>query len=325
MSTDVAVTRKKRRKAGAVSSDMLVTPSRATARKQTNQRPAQRASGFGDRDGGSTVLFDPSGGTARDAILPFAEIRPRVLLVDDDSGVFRALRVTMEGYGIDLFPATRDRHAWECLSTSSFDVAIVDWVLPGSECDGLDLLVQIRGEYSELPILFLTGYGTAEVEREAYARGADAYLRKAKFGPKDLRRVILELVQTARARGVWVALDRVLKIHNGDFSRLGKHARKAIGEMCVMLGQDLSVESLARAAGCKSSDYFAHVFRRAVGLAPKAFLKHLRVERAKLLLRDTDLTHKAIAERVGFGSPDNMREAFKKVEGRAPSDFRDKD
>ena len=113
-----------------------------------------------------------------------------------------------------------------------------------------------------------------------------------------------------RAGAVPVPLDPA------KFSRVIAHIR-------ANLDRELDVESLARLAGASAS-CFARAFRQHVGVTPHAYVLDARVERAKELLRGTDLTLAAIALEVGFTSQSCLNVAFRRRARITPGRFRTK-
>ena len=68
--------------------------------------------------------------------------------------------------------------------------------------------------------------------------------------------------------------------------------------------------------------HFAHAFRQATGLAPHRYVIQRRVERAKLLLRETDLSITEIAHLVGYSNQSNFSAVFHRVTGHTPRSYR---
>ncbi|SER24369.1 helix-turn-helix domain-containing protein [Actinokineospora terrae] len=68
--------------------------------------------------------------------------------------------------------------------------------------------------------------------------------------------------------------------------------------------------------------HLVRVFKAATGETPHRFLTRLRIERAKGLLRDTDLAIAQIATRCGFASPGALSTAFLRHVGARPSAYR---
>jgi len=84
---------------------------------------------------------------------------------------------------------------------------------------------------------------------------------------------------------------------------------------------DWSVEHLA-AAAAMSRRHFARVFRDRTGTTPARWVERVRVDAARELLDQGDLPVAAVAEEVGFRSVQTMRQAFQRVMGLAPTQYR---
>jgi len=67
---------------------------------------------------------------------------------------------------------------------------------------------------------------------------------------------------------------------------------------------------------------FSRIFRHATGTSFLAYLRNVRVEHAKMLLRTTNLPTAQIAINCGFQSPHHLIRSFKKVTGHTPGDYR---
>lgn len=87
------------------------------------------------------------------------------------------------------------------------------------------------------------------------------------------------------------------------------------------IDQRIGLPELAGIAGM-GPFAFARAFKRAVGLPPYRYVLARRVERAKSLLRGSDLTISAIAHALGFASHAHFTAVFGRVAGRTPADFR---
>jgi len=83
----------------------------------------------------------------------------------------------------------------------------------------------------------------------------------------------------------------------------------------------LSVAQLAREAGY-SPDHFSRVFLGAIGLRPQDYLMRARLDRARQLLAETDLSVGEVATRVGFADIFYFSRFFRQHTGQPPSEFR---
>ena len=68
--------------------------------------------------------------------------------------------------------------------------------------------------------------------------------------------------------------------------------------------------------------HFIRAFKKTVGKSPHKFILHRRIERARELLTDNDLSIGEIAERTGFNGPAQLTRVFRQIVGTTPTDFR---
>jgi transcriptional regulator GlxA family with amidase domain len=85
--------------------------------------------------------------------------------------------------------------------------------------------------------------------------------------------------------------------------------------------EEWAVGRLARVSGV-SEAHFARSFKEAFGLPPHRYLLTRRIERAKGLLRDTDLQITEIAFQTGWKSLGTFGRTFRDVTGESPGDLR---
>ncbi|MBP7275177.1 MAG: response regulator [Kiritimatiellae bacterium] len=100
----------------------------------------------------------------------------RLLLVDDDEMVLSGLAAVLETEGYRVETAPSGRVALELMAVQSFDLVLTDLVM--EDTDGLTLLRQIAGQWPDLPVIVLTGHGTAASAMEAVRNGAADFIQK---------------------------------------------------------------------------------------------------------------------------------------------------
>src|SRR5215213_2954521 len=96
---------------------------------------------------------------------------------------------------------------------------------------------------------------------------------------------------------------------------------RAKDRMDVASHEEWPVRRLARVSGV-SEAHFARSFKEAFGLPPHRYLLTRRIERAKSLLRDTDLPITEIAFQTGWSSLGTFGRTFRDVIGQSPGDLR---
>jgi two-component system, OmpR family, KDP operon response regulator KdpE len=107
---------------------------------------------------------------------------PRVLVVDDEPQIVRALKVLLREAGFEAVPAQSASEALDLAAVRPPDAAIIDLVLPDG--DGVEVTRRLR-EWSEMPILVLSAVGEEEQKVRALEAGADDYITKP-FGAREL-------------------------------------------------------------------------------------------------------------------------------------------
>jgi EAL domain-containing protein (putative c-di-GMP-specific phosphodiesterase class I) len=125
--------------------------------------------------------------------------RGRILLVDDDEALLRAMKRAMTAAGYDVATASDGRRATDLLAKVTFDAIVSDIDMP--RMDGIELLRAVRRRDLDLPVILITGAPQLKTAIEAIAHGALQYLTK----PIDLA-----LLGKAVARAV--ALNKVAKL-----------------------------------------------------------------------------------------------------------------
>ena len=101
------------------------------------------------------------------------------------------------------------------------------------------------------------------------------------------------------------------------------HLLKAIRHLEENLASDLTIESLARAAGIGEARLRAD-FKKIHGTTPGKYLSEIRVREAAAMLFHTDKSLEEIAETTGFGTRFYMSRVFKKITGESPATYRRK-
>ncbi len=133
----------------------------------------------------------------------------RVLLVDDDKALTRALSINLKARGYEVDVALTGRAALELAGGRPPDVVVLDLGLP--DLDGLEVVHGLRG-WTRVPVLVLSAREDQSDKVAALDAGADDYVTKP-FGMDEL----LARLRAAVRRGVPVVTD-VPVVVTADFS-----------------------------------------------------------------------------------------------------------
>ena len=102
--------------------------------------------------------------------------KPKVLAMDDDSGIIEILQILLED-DFDLRAFTDPVEAIACIANEKFDVILTDLNMP--QMSGKEAIVKIRSLNGTIPIMVMTGHGRDEPEaKEALAAGGNEVLEK---------------------------------------------------------------------------------------------------------------------------------------------------
>jgi AraC-like DNA-binding protein len=85
--------------------------------------------------------------------------------------------------------------------------------------------------------------------------------------------------------------------------------------------ENFSLQEMARRCGLNSS-YFSRAFREAVGVPPFEFINRIRVQKACLLLKRTEMTILEIALSVGYNNISFFNRYFRKIMKMSPREYR---
>lgn len=135
-----------------------------------------------------------------------------ILYVEDDESLSFVTRDNLEMKGYRITHCSNGRQALEALRQSSFDLCILDVMLP--ELDGFEIAREIRRLDQHTPIIFLTAKSLKEDRIHGLKLGADDYITK----PFSIEELILKIeVFLRRSMGNAVAAPTVYRIGSYEF------------------------------------------------------------------------------------------------------------
>jgi DNA-binding NtrC family response regulator len=120
----------------------------------------------------------------------------RALIIEDDEEMRSLLKDFFVEEGCETDSVSNGYEALEILIKKRFDLIMTDIRMPG--LTGLDILPRIKKLQPGVPIIVITAFGSEEVHRRAYERGATVYLEKPIHFEK-LRELIHQMVVSRHA------------------------------------------------------------------------------------------------------------------------------
>ena len=185
-------------------------------------------------------------------VIKLPDDAPHLLVVDDDRRIRDLLSRFLAGEGFRVTTADNAADARAKLTGLSFDLIILDVMMPGET--GFEFAKSLRGT-SDVPILMLTARDAAESRIEGLSLGADDYLSKP-FEPRELSLRIANILKRAQPPapapvesvrfGPFVYHLARGELRRGDeVIRLTDREREMLRILCASPGETVSRMALA--------------------------------------------------------------------------------
>lgn len=248
-----------------------------------------------------------------------------ILLVEDNPDVAAYLNSCLPEYRLEF--AVDGQEGLDKATELIPDLIISDVMMP--RMDGFTLCQHLRDDErsSHIPIILLTAKADFESKLTGLDRGADVYLEKP-FQPEELRlriRKLLELREKLK-RYYLQTFD------SQDYPALEAPALEKREDVFVQkirecIEANLSDHTFSIEQLCKAIHLSQRQLQRKLealtGFSPNQFIRSIRLNQAKKLLRDPDLSITAVAYDCGFSDPSYFARVFKQEFDKTPLEWRE--
>jgi len=119
-------------------------------------------------------------------------IKPQVLVIDDDAVVGRSFDRVLSEKGYEVSTALSGEEALKDIETKEYDLVFTDIKMPGM--DGIEVAERIKAQCPWTPVVVITGYGTEENEARASVLGVSGFVRKP-LTPEIIESITLKALQ----------------------------------------------------------------------------------------------------------------------------------
>jgi len=243
-----------------------------------------------------------------------------ILIVEDNPDMRQYIRENLqETYTIA--EATDGEQGVEMAQHLIPDLIISDVMMPN--IDGYELVRQIRAHKltSHIPVIMLTAKATEEDRLEGLESGVDAYLTKP-FNIRELQIRVHKLIEMRQK--LLAQRQQPLNITASDIAvtpvdeQFLQRLQKIVEEN--MEDEHFQVGRLCREIGISERQLYRKL-QGLLGCTPAAYIRQLRLERARQLLEKGAGTVSEITFMVGYSNTSAFARAFRDAFGEAPSRF----
>ncbi len=145
----------------------------------------------------------------------------RILVVDDEPNARRVLQAILEGEGYQVELAYDFDSAVAKLGAIDCDAVITDMKMPGK--GGMEVFEHVKDNHPDVPVVFLTAFGSVEAAVEAMTRGAFYYFIKPPDYP-NLKGILARAVEQRRLKRELDSLRRKLAESQALPELIGEHS-----------------------------------------------------------------------------------------------------
>ncbi len=254
-----------------------------------------------------------------------------ILLIADDEMMIRKglLSLPWDSVGItEVLSAENGLEAKEILTKRSVDIMLSDIRMPGAT--GLQVADYISQYAIDTAVILLTGFSEFEYAQEAIKHHVYDYILKP-LKPKDILETVASVKGRLEQKRYQAQIVREHEVKAGCFDTITQiqncfaDVNQQVMEMLTYIGQefdqDISLNGLAERYHF-STTYVSRLFKKETGFSFSDILTGIRLMNSiDMLKKDRDKIG-VICDKVGFRDQRYYSQAFKKVLGCTPGDYK---
>ncbi|MCB9288243.1 MAG: response regulator [Lewinellaceae bacterium] len=247
---------------------------------------------------------------------------PILLIIEDNIDVTHYLKTCLKGH-YQIISENNGKAGVEKALEILPDVIISDVMMP--EMDGFDVCKTLKEDErsNHIPIILLTAKATQEDKLEGLTQGADAYLIKPFEKAELMIRLdkLMEVRKTLQKKYSQTLISSRfsnIPIASKEDTFIEK-VEKII--LANLEDEDFSIDEFSRQLLLSRSQVHRKI-KALTGMSPAIYIRNVKLQMAKELLKSKDLSVSEVAYKCGFKSPVYFSQVFKKTFGVSPNSTR---
>ena len=246
-----------------------------------------------------------------------------LLIVEDKQDLREFLKNTLKDKFKKIYQAENGLVALEVIKQQQPDIIVSDVMMP--QMNGYQLCKEIKENLniSHIPVILLTARADSESQMLGYKLGADAYLPK----PFEMEMLLSVIQNQMRNREYIKSRYRgnqfILSPQEATFGNADEQFMIKLNEMIDQnLSQpDLDVKFLTVQMAMSRTSLYNKI-KELTGMGANDYINRRRIDKAIILLIQSDMSITEISEQVGFTYQRYFSTLFKEMKGMTPSQFR---
>jgi len=246
-----------------------------------------------------------------------------VLIIEDNEEFRHYLKENLLPY-YNVIEASNGKEGWQKTLSHHPELIVSDVAMP--EMDGITLSQKIKSDKrtKHIPIILLTASTGEQQQLDGLNSGANDYLTKP-FNFDILNAKINNLILLNRLlKGVYSRHIKVL----GQDTQIESSQEKLLKDMLSYIEDNLhtsqlSVENLSKHVGMSRGTLYSKVLEMS-GQTPIEFIRSIKLEKAAVLLENSDLSISQISYMTGFTAPNYFTKSFKAKFNILPTEYKSK-
>ena len=235
-----------------------------------------------------------------------------LLIADDENLELQVLEKTIKKFflnELEIFMASNGKQAAQISNETEINIALLDIEMPGM--NGIELAKLLREKNPDCIIIFITAYDKFDYAIEAMHIKAFDYLLKP-WKEEKLTGLISEAIVNIKESSLENSANENLQ--ESQKSAIKKYIKENYK-------RDISAGDVAGILGY-SDVYFSKIFKQLFDDTFINYLTKVRIDKAKVLLKDVGFNIKEVGASVGYTDSNYFTKVFKRAVGMSPSEYR---
>jgi len=241
-------------------------------------------------------------------------LNPQILIVEDELLIAKEISIILEqeGYGTQI-GITTSEEAMNELSKNDYAMVLIDINLRNGS-DGV-VLGNFLLQLDTIPYVYITSHAdNVTLDRVKDSRPHGIIIKP--FKSTDIKTTVSVVLNNYKHKKIDVFRSEEVSIDEVPFI-----LKEVIQYIDSNITNRIEITELSRITRW-SSQHFIRVFTQFIGNTPYQYILNKKMEKAKVLITETDISMKDIAFELGFQSYGNFCKLFKRVTGKNPDEFR---